>query len=392
MNDFEKTAGIVDRLAPELTEFTLCLHQNPELGMEEYGACRSACDILKKHGFKTESNVYGCETAFEAVYKSDKPGPVVAFLAEYDALPELGHGCGHNLIAMVAIGAGIAVKDFIDEYGGEVRVIGTPAEETIGGKVIMAKHGAFDGIDAVMMSHPMDVNLDAFSTMALKDITFRFHGKPAHAASAPHEGVNALDAVISMFNMINALRQQTKDDARIHGIITCGGSAPNIIPDFTEARFNIRANRIAYLDELEEKVINCAKAAAIGTGCTLETEKTGEDYMDTNSNLTLAELECEQLELLGIEVVRTHGAQEPVSSDFGNVSYCCPAVQNSFNICGDENHPAHTIEFAKAAASPEGINMALNYIKAHVLTTAELLKNPEKLSEIKKEFNKITKK
>lgn len=391
MNDFEKTVSIVDNLAPELTDLTLYLHQNPELGMEEHKACRVLTDLLKKHNFKVTSGVYGCDTAFEAVYNSGKPGPVLAFLAEYDALPELGHGCGHNLIAMIGAGAGIAAAGFADEYGGEIRVIGTPAEETIGGKALMAKEGAFSQLDAAMMSHPMDVNIDAFSTMALKDLTFRFHGRTAHAAAAPHEGINALDAVISFFNMINALRQQTTDDARIHGIITKGGSAPNIIPDFAEAKFNIRAKRIAYLDQLEEKVMNCAKAAALGTGCTLEIEKTGEDYKDTLSNLTLAELNTKQMEKLGIDVTRLHGAQEPVSSDFGNVSYCCPAVQNAFNICGEKSYPTHTIEFAEAAASPQGIDMALTYIKGHVLTAIELMKNPDTLKAIKEEFERETK-
>lgn len=190
---------------------------------------------------------------------------------------------------------------------------------------------------------------------------------------------------------MNALRQQTKPDARIHGIITKGGAAPNIIPEFAEAKFNIRANRIAYLDELEKKVIDCAKAAALGTGCTLEYVKSGEDYLDTNSNLTLAELNAKRMEKLGVTVKRTGGVQEPVSSDFGNVSYCCPSVQNSFNICGEESYFTHTEAFAKQAASKEGIDMALTYVKGHVLTAIELMKEPANLEAIKAEFEKSTK-
>ena len=266
----EETA---EELAPELKKLALDIHGNPELGNQEFKACGWQADLLRKYGFEVEVGFAGIPTAYKAVYRSgaggqsgqsgqsrtgeqacsSARGPKIAMLAEYDALPDLGHGCGHNLIAMISVGAGLVIRKLVDQLGGEIHVIGTPAEETAGAKVEMARKGAFQEYDAVMMAHPMHENFTSMDTLAMYCRTFEFFGKTAHASAAPYEGCNALDAVINFFNLVNALRQQTKPDARIHGIITNGGVAPNVIPDYTSALFYIRAEKVAYVEELLKK-------------------------------------------------------------------------------------------------------------------------------------------
>lgn len=196
MTNKERVSKIVDALAPELRKLALDIHDNPELGLQEYKACAWQKELLGKYGFEIEENFCDIETSYKAVYKGRKPGPKITFLAEYDALPELGHGCGHNLIAMVSVGCGIACREFADEYGAQIDVIGTPAEETAGTKVPMSAKGVFDGYDAVMMAHPAFANAESINTIAMDAYKIEFFGKPAHAAAAPHEGINALDAMI----------------------------------------------------------------------------------------------------------------------------------------------------------------------------------------------------
>lgn len=388
MAQAEKAEKVVGLIEKELKELAFFIHENPELGLEERKAQAAQTELLKKYGFTVETGLCNFETSYKAVYKGAKPGVKIGMLAEYDALPELGHACGHNLIAMVGVGAGIAIRNLVDEYGGEICVFGTPAEETMGAKVEMSRQGVFDGLDVVMMSHPMHINSDCMNTMALKGIRLKYYGKTAHAAAAPYEGVNALDAAINFFVSVNALRQQTRSDARLHGIIGNGGTAANVIPDYTEILYCIRANKIAYLQELYEKVIDCAKAAALSTGCRMEYEKADEDFKDTNSNLTLGELNSQQMEKLGVHVVRTGGEVMPGSSDLGDVSYVCPAIQSTFDICGGRKIGAHTAEFAERAGAEESADAALTCVKGFFMTAEELMTNPEHLKNIKEEFRK----
>ncbi len=225
------------------------IHDNPELGYQEKFASGLLCDTLEQHGFTVEREYVGISTAFCA-RRGNGQGPRVAFLAEYDALPGMGHGCGHNIIATSALSAGIGLGAVIGELGGEVWVIGTPAEETDGAKVVMVQKGAFNQIDAALMIHPHAGYYYTTESLALDALEVEFFGKPSHAAAAPWEGVNALDAMLMTFNSLNALRQQIRPDARIHGIISNGGAAPNIIPDHTMARFYLRAKQRSYLNEL----------------------------------------------------------------------------------------------------------------------------------------------
>lgn len=389
--DFERTKEIVADLAPELKKLALDIHDNPEMGRKEFQACKWQMDLLQKYGFETEADFCDIETSYKAVYKGGKPGPKLAMLAEYDALPEIGHACGHNLIAMISVGAGIAIREFVDKYGGEIHVIGTPAEETQGAKVEMSQKGAFKEYDAAMMAHPFEENGSSINTMAVYARRFEFFGKTAHASAAPHEGINALDAMINFFNLVNALRQQTQPDARLHGVILNGGLAPNIIPDYTDALFYVRGNKVAYVEELLEKVIACAEGAAKGTGCTYKVSKAEEDFKDTDSNMVLSNLACDQYEKLGHKIHRMGNSVMPGSSDLGDVSYECPAIQL---MCGmgpleDGSHyGAHTVEFEKKACSPEALENGLEFVKAFTMTAVELLTDPSHLAAIKEEFER----
>lgn len=381
----------VMNIAEEIKKMSLFIYDNPELGLQEHKACKAQVEILEKHGFDTEKNFCGLETAYKAVYKGAKSGPKITMLAEYDALPELGHGCGHNIIAMVSIGSCIAMKKYADIFGAEITVIGTPAEETAGAKVEMAKKGAFDTCDVVMMAHPLNENIDTMNTMAINARRFSFYGQTAHASAAPYEGKNALDAMINFFNMVNAMRQQTKEDARIHGIITKGGVAPNIIPDYTEAEFYIRAKKSAYLEELTDKVIDCAKGAAMGTGTRMECVRSEVDFKDTCSNLYLAELQSRSMEALGFKMKRMNGQSTPGSSDLGDVSYVCPAIQCAFDITDGKQYGVHTRDFAVCAGSEHGMQQALLVIEAFVMTGIKLMTDSTHLEKIKEEFSEIKK-
>ncbi len=388
----DRIQTIVNELAPELKELALKIHDNPELGNQEYKACRWQLDLLKKYGFEGSDNFCEIPTAYKAVYKGKKPGPKIAMLAEYDALPELGHGCGHNLIAMISVGSGLAIREFVDQYGGEIHVIGTPAEETAGTKVEMSKKGAFKDYDVAMMAHPFEENGSSINTMAITCRLYEFYGKTAHAAAAPHEGLNALDAVINFFNLVNAMRQQTKPDARIHGIIVKGGEAPNIIPDYTSARFYIRANKASYVEELMDKIAACAEGAALGTGTTVKISEAEADFKDTDSNMYLSELVCQQYEKLGHQITRCGKETLPGSSDLGDVSYECPAVQLMCGmgaIEGGCHYGAHTKEFVERSRSEEALNNALEFVKAFTMTSVELMTDPEHLKAIKEEFSKV---
>lgn len=392
MTNKERVSKIVDRLAPELRKLALNIHDNPELGLQEYKACAWQKELLGRYGFAIEENFCDIETSYKAVYKGRKPGPKIAFLAEYDALPELGHGCGHNLIAMVSVGCGIACREFADEYGAQIDVIGTPAEETAGTKVPMSAKGVFDGYDAVMMAHPAFANAESINTIAMDAYKIEFFGRPAHAAAAPHEGINALDAMINFFNLVNAMRQQTKPDARIHGIITDGGKAANVIPDYTAANFYIRANRVADVKKLAERVRNCAAGAALGTGCTYKMEYNEENFKDTCTNKALNNLAVDNIQpFLSEPIYRLGDIHAPGSSDLGDVSYEAPAIQVIFKI-GEYPNPmggGHTPEMAAAAGSEYGINNGLNFVKGLVMTAIELMTKPEALAAVKEEFSHV---
>ncbi|KRE47517.1 M20 family metallopeptidase [Paenibacillus sp. Soil724D2] len=358
---------------------------NPELGHEEFQASDRLTEELAYHGFHVERGVLDIATSFIATYDSGKAGPVVAFLAEYDALPDLGHACGHHLICMMSIGAAIGLKSVIDETGGSIRVYGTPAEETKGAKVPMAAAGLFKDVDIALMAHPYYTYEKSGESLAMDAIQYEFFGRSAHAAAQPYEGVNALDAVLQLFNSINALRQQTKSDARIHGIISEGGKAPNIIPDYAVAQFYVRSASRTYTNELVQKVLHCAEGAALQTGCTLKTSFYEYSYDELRTNETLSAVFTDQLLTMGIDPKEIEVGKDHGSLDLGNVSTQCPTIHPFVKVV-DERHMLHTKEFRDLALQEPALNAMIFTAKLLAFTAYEVLTSPELLSKIKTEF------
>ncbi len=362
----------IDAAASQILAISHQIHANPELGYQEKFASSLLCTALEQYGFAVERGYAGIETAFCA--RRDSGGrPRVAFLAEYDALPVVGHGCGHNIIATSALAAGVGLAAVVEETGGEVWVIGTPAEETDGAKVVMVRQGAFAGIDAALMIHPHEGTFYMTESLALDAIEVEFFGKPSHAAAAPWEGVNALDALLMTFNSLNALRQQVRPDARIHGIITDGGAAPNIIPDHTVGRFYVRAKKRAYLDELHQKFLACVQGAATATGTRFETRMYENPFDDMKNNLVLAERMRDYLSgVIGVQDVQR--APEMFGSiDMGNVSHVVPGVHVLVDIAQGKPLTPHTHEFQAAAGTAYADATILRAGKALALTGYDVL-------------------
>ena len=373
----------------DLKELNEYIYKNPELGRKEFKACEAHKNLLKKYGFEIEENYIGIPTAYLAKYSSGKKGIKIGYLAEYDALPEIGHGCGHNILGTTSIGAGILLKEYIDEFGGEVLIFGTPAEETFGAKVDMAEAGCFDDIDVAMISHPTGKNHEKSGTsQAMEALQFTFRGKTAHAAGDPYNGINALDGVIQFFNSINALRQQTKTSARIHGIISNGGEAANIIPDLAVANFYVREATTKDMLKLSERVKNCAKGAALATGTSLEIENYEYTFKHLVTNEKLSSIYTKNLELQGIKDIPM---SDPTgSSDCGDVSHHCPTIHTYFPISKCEL-TGHSLEFAKATITEEAYKGMKEAIFALVMTGKDILSDPNLLKEIKDEFNQMKK-
>ena len=378
-----------NKIFKDLKELNEYIYANPELGRKEFKACEAHKNILKKYGFKVTDNYIGIETAYLAEYSSEKEGPKIAYLAEYDALPEIGHGCGHNALGTASVGAGILLKDFVDKFGGTVFVYGTPAEETFGAKVDMAEAGCFDNIDAAMLSHPTGKSHERSGTsQAMEALQFTFKGKTAHAAGDPYNGINALDGVIQFFNSVNALRQQTKDSARIHGIISNGGEAANIIPDLAVANFYVREATTKEMVKLSERVKNCAKGAALATGTELKIENYEYTFKHLVTNEALSDIYVKNLNLQGIENVPM--SEPSGSSDCGDVSHHCPTIHSYFPISKCEL-TGHSIDFAKASISEEAYKGMKEAVLALTMTGKDILSDKELLKKIKDEFEKAKK-
>ncbi|WP_211289688.1 N-acetyldiaminopimelate deacetylase [Sporomusa silvacetica DSM 10669] len=374
----------LDHLQDVLFTLSDSIGHNPELGMREFQSAAKLTGLLREHGFTVEMNICGYETAFKAVYDSGKTGPTIAFLAEYDALPEIGHGCGHNMIGVMAAGAGIGLSKVLADIGGRVTVLGTPAEETMGAKVAMAREGTLAEIDAAIIVHPHNKTHASGISLAMDSLQFEFKGQTSHAASAPEKGINALDAVIQTFNATNALRQHVTSDIRIHGIITKGGVAANVVPDHAVAQFCVRARNRKALDEVVKKVKNCAQAAALATGAQLTISNYELSYEDMNTNQKLSEAFGSNL--LAVGETNINPPPETFGSiDMGNVSYVVPAIHPYIGI-GDETLVGHTVEMAAATFTPTAHQALLRAAKAMALTGYDLITKAGLLAEIKKEF------
>jgi amidohydrolase len=369
----------------QLRQLSLKIHSSPELGFQEVKAVAWLTEYLEENGFSIERGVCELPTAFQGSYGQGKPA--IAILAEYDALPKLGHACGHNLIAGCAVGAAVACKLAIDRFGGSILVIGTPAEELYGGKAIMAERGAFANLDVAMMVHPETYDVATTQALACIGLDVEFFGQAAHAAANPEAGINALEAMLQSFTAINSLRQHIKSTARIHGIITDGGEAANIVPAHSAGSFIVRAEDDSYLDELKEKVLNCFVGAATATGARLEYQWGKVRYAPLRNNLTLARLFRKNAQSLGRRVLLSNPAKSFGSTDMGNVSQIVPSIHPGVAIAPKEV-ATHSPEFAKAAASEAGIKGMLDAAKALAMTVVDLVTNPEIVIGVKREFGK----
>jgi len=376
--------GEIDARRQQLSELSLRIHANPELGFHEVKAADWLTRYLEENGFSIDRGICELPTAFRASYGQGKPA--IAILAEYDALPELGHACGHNLIAVCAIAAGVASKSAIDQHGGSILVIGTPAEELYGGKAIMANRGAFNDLDAAMMVHPGTRNTATTQALACHNLTVEFFGKAAHAAARPEAGINALEAMLQSFAAINSLRQHIRSTARIHGIITDGGEAANIVPAHSAASFIVRAEDNDYLDELKKKVLNCFVGASTATGARLKYEWDEVRYAPMRNNMLLAQLFARNMESLGRKVTLSNVGRAFGSTDMGNVSQLVPSIHPGVAIARREI-PIHSPQFVSAAASKAGIKGMLDAAKTLAMTVVDLLANPETIIKVKEEFN-----
>ena len=376
----------IDEASASLREVNLAIHGKPELNFEEHHAHQVLTDYLDAAGFDVERGAYGMPTAFKAVAGSGSP--TIAVICEYDALPGIGHACGHNLIAVCGVAAGLALKACVAEGEGTILVLGSPAEEGGGGKIVMVERGAFEGVDAAMMAHPAPREAAYMNVLAVEHVNIEYRGQNAHAAAAPWDGVNALDAMILAFSNIGLMRQQMLPSDRVHGVITQGGVKPNIIPDYTAAEFYIRARRKAELDVLRKKVMGCFEGAATATGCTLAFLQTEDQrpYSDMVANDVLAELYTENLGILGI---RVPGKQQVLagpggSTDMGDVSYTVPSIHPMFAIPTEAGN--HTAGFTAAAATQAAHDAAMRTAKSLAMTALDLVATPELLDSVKREF------
>ena len=374
----------VDRLGDDLEKLSLTIHDHPELAYEEVKAAGWLTEFLGGQGLKVERGVGGVDTAFRATLETGT-GPTIAIMCEYDALPSIGHACGHNAIATAGAGAGAALAAVRDRLPkGRVQVIGTPAEEGGGGKVKLIKAGVFQDVDAAMMCHGWDRWILHQDLLGIVRVAFEFTGRAAHAAADPWEGVNALDAVIQTFNNVAMLRQQVKPSARIHGIVTNGGAAPNIIPESAACLFYVRAADLTYMWELHGRVVACAEGAAKATGSTLKVLEYGDStYEPMKRNETL--LEAFRVNLRAIGETETPEVKDRLgSSDVGNVSQVIPCIQPLMKIAPDGT-PIHSRAFEAAAATPLARTGTLAAAKAMARTTYDLLADPSLLMKAKQE-------
>ena len=366
----------------QLIQLSLNIHDNPELGFKEEKASAWLTGYLEDNEFHVERGIAGVATAFRATYGQGSPR--IALLAEYDALPKIGHGCGHNIIAASAVGAAVGSKPIIDQLGGSIVALGTPAEENFGGKINMVQAGVFKEMDVAMIVHPDVKNVATIQALACTGVEAEFFGQPAHASAEPHKGVNALEAIILAFTSINSLRQHIKEEARIHGIITDGGEAPNIVPAHSAAEFYVRAPDNEYLDELKSKVSNCLLGASTASGARLEYHWDDIAFDSMKNNETLAELFKQNLESLGRHVEAFNPEFGLGSTDMGNVSQVVPSIHPTIAIASPEVL-GHTPEFAAAAASAAGHEGLTDAAKALAMTVVDILQ-PGMLDEIRQEF------
>jgi len=373
----------IDARAEALDRLALEIHARPELAFEERFASAALADYLESEKVSVQRGAGGLETAFVA--EAGAGGPVIAILGEYDALPGIGHGCGHNLMGTAAVGAFLAVRDTLDGVRGRVRVIGCPAEERGNGKVLLMKSGVFEGVDAALMYHPGDRDEIDPLMLAMVNLDVELLGKAAHAAAEPYDGVNALDGLVLGWNAMSALRLLVRSDSRIHGIITDGGKAPNIIPDRAAARLMVRSPDNAYLADLRRRVLACFEGAAVATGA--ELRPMWSDVCEVvSTNRPLAEAFAENVRSLGRTMQPRRPSDTHGSTDMGNVTTVIPGIHPFLSIT-EGPVPGHSIAFTDAARTPRALETMRVAAKALAMTALEVLMEPALLKRAREAHN-----
>jgi len=375
----QRVAAEVDARADVLVEASHEIWEHPELNFHEVFAHDLLAGLLDDAGVACERHAHGLDTAFVA--RAGSEGPTVAVLCEYDALPEIGHACGHNIIATAGIGAGLVAAALADELGGRVVVLGTPAEEGGGGKVYLAERGALEGVDAAMMVHPAGLDLASMDVIAVHQCEVDYHGEAAHAAAFPHLGRNALDAAVLGYNAVAALRQHIRADERIHGIVTKGGDKPNIVPKFAQTAWMVRSPTLASLEQLKPRFAAAIEGGAVAAGCRHELRWSDPAYADMLDNGPLVEAYAANAMRTGRTLLDPASAPFPVvgSTDMGNVSYAMPSIHPMVAV-SPPHVSIHTPEFATFARGDAGDRAVVDGAKALAMTIVDLWARPELLS------------
>ena len=374
----------VDAIADILLEASHAIHKNPELNFEEHFAHENLTGILEDQGLSPQRGAYDLETAFEASVGDE--GVCVAVLCEYDALPDIGHACGHNIIGTAGLGAGIAASKVAERLGGTLRILGTPAEEGGGGKVFMADRGAFDSVDAAMMVHPAAGDLVKMNTIAIQRLHVAYEGLAAHAAASPHRGHNALDAAVLGYQNIAALRQHIRPDERIHGIFLESGSKPNVVPEYSSMEWYVRSKNARSLEPLKKRVLSCLEAGAMATSCTMTHDWIQPFYADMIDNETISTLYSANATRVGRSLMEPDNESKVVgSTDMGNVSYIVPSIHPMIGVA-PPGVPIHTPDFAHFSRSESGDKAVIDGAKIMAMTVVDLWAQKTNFERAHQEF------
>ncbi len=373
----------IDDISDELIAVSHAIHENPELGYEEHFAHEQLTKVLIDKGLDVHKSAYEIDTAFEAT--SGKTGPVVALLCEYDALPGIGHACGHNIIAAAGIGAGLAASTLAETFNGQLRILGTPAEEGGGGKVRMLNRGAFESVEAVLMIHPADADLPNISSLAVQQLKATYTGKAAHAAAAPEKGINALDGAVLGYMGVAALRQHIAPDERLHGIFTNGGQKANIVPETAESTWYARSSTMDRLEVLKTRLVETLNGGAKSAGCEIQIEWINEPYAEVLDNTPILDAYMKNSESIGRVIKAPIGDGVVGSTDLGNVSHVVPSIHPMVKVA-PEGTAIHTIDFEKWAKSEEADKGLLDSAKAMAMTVIDCWHDPSLLKQAKEFF------
>lgn len=380
----QRACARIDEVAQDLIDASHHIHQNPELNYEEFIASELLTRLSSTNGLQVDRNAFGCETGFAGDIGS---GPTVCIMSEYDALPEIGHGCGHNIIATAGLGAAIGLAFVAEDAGGRLRYLGTPAEEGGGGKLVMARNGALEGVDVAMMVHSADADLTTIDAIALQQLLVEYRGEAAHAAAAPERGRNALDAAVLGYMAVGALRQHILPTERVHGIFVRGGSKPNIVPHDAATEWYVRSNTMTSLNELKPRVLAALESGAHACGCTVHHEWDSNPYADMVTNTNLSAMYIANAATTGrvVQLPGTNGRRVVGSTDMGNISHLIPSIHPMI-ASAPAGTAIHTTAFERESVTPRADQAVIDGAKIMAMTAIDFWTSPAQQSAISAEF------